>query len=578
MYVSFIVTTYKLDIYDSSSSTLYPVPVQIQMDDSTSITSASSGPLYRRFFMYDNTGGIQKGGTVPNVVRFVQSAELRVTLNPSGSSQIYPPLLSIKYSGRLTSSSQQSSDPNADSANTFPTGSSSTLSTPYITFTATYYKDMSTSWIVMLVFACVFAGLAIVAAFFRVYIFQKHRRNVIIDLKVLLRLLVYSWAIWSDYAFIVIYGVAAYCYLFFKYPTSVFALLPNSTLDLTFFGLMMGFTLLGKIIDIMFTVFMHCSHDIFFIDFEKSRGKLFSNRGRAGGNARISIWRTILVAKNWKKLQAYRVINMSHTLLFLLFLLYGCNAIYLATEQPSPTYLSSQDRTNAVLRFAIVSTLWISIALAQYLYYRLFHFRFVRNPLWLFVDLCSLSNISVLLLVEECFGYYIHGESPHPHADADFKEFHEYLTNERENKVRNRGLVDETTANNGEPIQTFEIHIQQTTRQSINEKLSIPIAEDKLQKNLRGGNQGNQSISSPGVQSPTANQELLNSQQPQQRNVLSDLSTLRFHDILSGSLAKSKRKLQSGHLYDAYYNLNMWLQQYIRNVSRISRKRTHVNS
>ncbi len=510
--------------------------------------------------MYDNYAGIQKGGTVATAVRFAQSVSLKIQLTSSGLSQIYPPLLTIKYSGRLTTSAQQSSNPNLDSANAFATSTSSSLMIPTISFTATYIKDMSITWIIMIVFTCVFAGVAFCAAFVKVWIYQKQRRNMVIDLKVLLRLFIYTWIIWSDLNFIVIYGVAAYCYLFYKYPTSVFALLPNQMLDQLYFGLQLGFTLLGKAIDIAFTLYKHCSHELFFIDFEKSRGTLVSNRGRPGSTVKISIWRTIQVAKEWKRLQQHTIIRMPQTILFLLFLLYGCNAIYLATEQPSPTYLSSQDGTNAVLRFAIVSTLWISIALAQYLYYRLFHFRFVKNPLWLFVDLCSLSNISLLLLSEDCFGYYIHGQSPHPHADADFRELYEYLKNEKENKVRNRGLVDNTIGNPGDPCQTFEVHLLPATRQTYNEKLNLPIAEDKMKKNLK---KGDLNVASPdNIASPELEKR------PFQQQLPAEVNTLRLHDLFSGALTRKKRKLHSLALYEAYQNLNDWLEHMIQNLKR----------
>src|SRR3989338_3670841 len=107
---------------------------------------------HSRFFMYDNYAGIQKGGTVATAVRFAQSVSLKIQLTSSGLSQIYPPLLTIKYSGRLTTSAQQSSNPNLDSANDFATSTSSSLMVPTISFTATYIKDMSVTWIVMIVF------------------------------------------------------------------------------------------------------------------------------------------------------------------------------------------------------------------------------------------------------------------------------------------------------------------------------------------------------------------------------------------------------------------------------------------
>ena len=52
------------------------------------------------------------------------------------------------------------------------------------------------------------------------------------------------------------------------------------------------------------------------------------------------------------------------------------------------------------------------------------HYRFVRvHPVTQFVDLCSVANISVFVLVENNWGYYIHGKSVHDHADTDLSRF-----------------------------------------------------------------------------------------------------------------------------------------------------------
>ena len=57
-------------------------------------------------------------------------------------------------------------------------------------------------------------------------------------------------------------------------------------------------------------------------------------------------------------------------------------------------------------------------AYAQRLFYFLVWSRFKQNALCNFVDLCSMSNVSVLLMTERNYGYYIHGRSPHGRADV----------------------------------------------------------------------------------------------------------------------------------------------------------------
>ena len=52
----------------------------------------------------------------------------------------------------------------------------------------------------------------------------------------------------------------------------------------------------------------------------------------------------------------------------------------------------------------------------------LFYERFFNHVLRQFVDLCSVSNVSVFILSRELFGYYIHGKSVHGHADTNMRQ------------------------------------------------------------------------------------------------------------------------------------------------------------
>ena len=60
----------------------------------------------------------------------------------------------------------------------------------------------------------------------------------------------------------------------------------------------------------------------------------------------------------------------------------------------------------------------------------MFYERFVEDKVRQYVDLCSMSNISVFILENAQFGYYIHGRSVHGRADTGMKEMHENLKRE----------------------------------------------------------------------------------------------------------------------------------------------------
>ena len=67
----------------------------------------------------------------------------------------------------------------------------------------------------------------------------------------------------------------------------------------------------------------------------------------------------------------------------------------------------------------------------QRAYVFLIHERFVEHKIQHFVDLCCVSNISVFILPRKLFGYYIHGRSPHGHADTSMGEMAANLLKEQ---------------------------------------------------------------------------------------------------------------------------------------------------
>jgi meckelin len=62
-----------------------------------------------------------------------------------------------------------------------------------------------------------------------------------------------------------------------------------------------------------------------------------------------------------------------------------------------------------------------------------------------FVDLCSVSNISVFILDQNLHGYYIHGRSPHGISDVNMKDM--IMNLERESRMMSgtRGLEANST-------------------------------------------------------------------------------------------------------------------------------------
>ena len=76
-----------------------------------------------------------------------------------------------------------------------------------------------------------------------------------------------------------------------------------------------------------------------------------------------------------------------------------------------------------------------------------------------FIDLCTLAKVSIILLPESHFGYYLHCRSPYPYADDTMEEMLNQLEQEEAGLTTDRGLE-------GAPaeVQTFKIYLTNAFR------------------------------------------------------------------------------------------------------------------
>lgn len=96
--------------------------------------------------------------------------------------------------------------------------------------------------------------------------------------------------------------------------------------------------------------------------------------------------------------------------------------------------------------------------LILYLIYVVFYQHLIENRILNFIDLCSVSNISVFILLDNLYGYYIHGLSPHGATDVNLKEMIMNLERESKQMSGSRGL--EAKSNE----QTFIVRIDRRLR------------------------------------------------------------------------------------------------------------------
>ena len=81
-----------------------------------------------------------------------------------------------------------------------------------------------------------------------------------------------------------------------------------------------------------------------------------------------------------------------------------------------------------------------------------------------FMDLCSVSNISVFILDSYLHGYYIHGLSPFLKADVNYDELFGYLNQEGTGVARSRGLENDNIEehNKNQSYEMFLSHVMRT--------------------------------------------------------------------------------------------------------------------
>uniref|UniRef100_A0A8C1J6T0 Transmembrane protein 67 n=1 Tax=Cyprinus carpio TaxID=7962 RepID=A0A8C1J6T0_CYPCA len=370
--------------------------------------------LTRRLMLVDTLSGRQNSlSSSPGVIRVASNIKIGFQLVPNTQKgQVYPPLMTVTYS---------------DIPVTDPTTQTVTVS-----FSLEYTMDQEEARVKTDIALGVLGGVAVVHSLLKTASWKRRIASPLIDLQAQLFVSVLLPLPAQEERFVVYVGCA-------------FAL---------------------KTVQFLHKLFVQLSVDIFFIDWERPRGKA-SKHVEGSGEAKsqaspVSIWRTYFVANEWNEIQTIRKINPTFQVIAVLFFLEVVGFSNLALRDPSSDMRRSPEAYtppySLILRYGVASAMWLCIGLIQMIFFTVFHERFVEDKIRQFVDLCSISNISVLLLSHRCFGYYIHGRSVHGHADTNMDEMNTNLKREAENLCGQRGLLPNSDT------QTFQISITNRLR------------------------------------------------------------------------------------------------------------------
>uniref|UniRef100_A0A3Q3E8H1 Transmembrane protein 67 n=1 Tax=Labrus bergylta TaxID=56723 RepID=A0A3Q3E8H1_9LABR len=400
--------------------------------------------LSRRIFLVDGLSGREKSlSAQPKVIRVTSSVKIRFQLVPRTlEGQVYPPLIIMTYRDvPITDIDTQ---------------------TVSITFAVEYEMDQNEARMKTNTALGVMGGVAVLYSLLKTVSWKRRIASPLIDVETVMKFLLFYAGDLANVFFTVTVGTGLYWLIFYKAQQSVSVLLPLPAQEeqfVTYIGCAFALQLLHKLI-------LQVSVDVFLMDWERPRSKAGRTVQAAGESKRepspVSIWRTYFVANEWNEIQTIRKISPTFQIIAVLFFLEVLGFSNLALRDPWPTLERSPEAYtpaySLILRYGVAATLWLCIGLLQVIFFTVFYEHFVEDKVRQFVDLCSISNISVLLLSHRCFGYYIHGRSVHGHADTNMEEMNNNLRREHESLCSQRGLLPNSE------LQTFQVSITNRLR------------------------------------------------------------------------------------------------------------------
>jgi meckelin len=288
-------------------------------------------------------------------------------------------------------------------------------------------------------------------------------------------------------SFAVLFWASGYFFTLYKAQTEVYVMVPlDGTSVVKEFEVFLDVAVAFAAIGVAHTLYWQCNTDIFFLDWERPWTSASASSAGKHDAAPVSAWRKMFIANEWNELQALRMTSRELTLLLLVLLLEGLNYRNLGVVEPSMSLSDPRDYQveSSVLRFFVASGFMGFIVLCQVAYKTVFHHNYVEHPIQQFVDLLAMSNLSIVILDDECAGYYLHGRSLMTFADTSMAELMAQMRKEQEMQVAARGLVPSSQREDLAENQCFELFITKELRLAYESKLLRSIEETAA---TRGG-------------------------------------------------------------------------------------------
>jgi hypothetical protein len=416
-------TTYFYDIFVvDSNNALLPVPVFIKNNEIEYFNSAVN-PIqkyYRRIFFFDV---ISSQGSGSHIIRYPKQFQIKVTQDITVDEFLIP-YVTIEYEEEYMTNIYDEED-------------------GYFTkykFEVNYISTSSeTTFFIAMVFMLT---LGFMLGCLKAYLWTE--RNIVsgegIGLKCLFKWITEWIKALYPCIFLFLLGTSIFYLIFFKNQDAIYVVVPVQGALYILFKVFFIVTFGLSLISILTRLIEQCRVSVFFIDWEKSRGKLYSPTNEELITAPVSVWRTFFVANQWNNLQTFRKVNIKFSIILMVFLLEGLNLRYIAAPHPKIGDLKAHEPTSIFLLFGLNCLCWFSICCVQMFIRWAIYGRYYKNRMLQFIDLLSLSNISLIIFDENYHGFYVHGRSVHPYADTDIVDIAHNLSKEATDLLPKRGF------------------------------------------------------------------------------------------------------------------------------------------
>jgi meckelin len=261
------------------------------------------------------------------------------------------------------------------------------------------------------------------------------------------------------------WGIIAYWYIFYKCQYRPFVFFPDLfekyKVHYRKFDILWGLACGCYGLYMFFRIYEQINCDIFFIDWEHEKDILETVMGKTTNKPYKSPWRSIHIVNQFNLLQKSKTISFNFCfIVFLMFYYSNHLEWHNYTHLVPNASFANHSPPNRLLRQFLATFIIFITGAAQYVIRRIIQ-PWLPTPTTEFLDLCSVANVSVLILQDSLRGYYIHGQSPLGKADVTLQELIRFLEEEGKGKIKGRGITDDKNDN----LQTYEIYLSYTMRQ-----------------------------------------------------------------------------------------------------------------